>query len=577
MSEEIWKDIDGFPNYQVSDLGRVRNKKTGRILKPGCAGGGYLYVVLSKDGVQCNRHIHRLVAESFLDWPSEKRDVNHIDGNKQNNYLHNLEWCTRRENINHAYANGLNKRARPVRIVETGEIFNNMQDCANAIGAHKSAIRASMTDKRPNCHSCRDLHFEYASREEYNAQRKDKRKPFLRDYQMDAVNRLRNGCVLLGDVGSGKSRTGIYYFFKENGGWIDENGYVPMKNPQDLYIITTAKKRNSLEWWGELANFHITNHPEDCRYKMKVVVDSWNNIGKYADISGAFFLFDEQRVVGTGAWTKAFLKIAKKNNWILLSATPGDTYSDYLPLFLANGFFKNKTEFNREHVIFSRFTKYPMIERYIGTHRLDRLKEQILVHMDYSREVIKHKEDVYCSYDVSKYKDVMKRRWDIYKDEPITQASGLCYVLRRVVNSDESRQTKLLEILEDHPRVIIFYNFNYELDILRNLYYGDDVEIAEYNGQKHDPVPTSEKWVYLTQYSSACEGWNCITTNAIVFFSQNYSYKMMHQASGRIDRMNSPYKELFYYYLKSRSGIDLAISKALNEKRQFNERRWVKW
>lgn len=404
-----------------------------------------------------------------------------------------------------------------------------------------------------------------------------KRKPFLRDYQMDAVNRLRNGCVLLGDVGSGKSRTGIYYFFKENGGWIDENGYVPMKDPQDLYIITTAKKRNSLEWWGELANFHITNHPEDCRYKMNVIVDSWNNIGKYADISGAFFLFDEQRVVGTGAWTKAFLKIAKKNNWILLSATPGDTYSDYLPLFLANGFFKNKTEFNREHVIFSRFTKYPMVERYVGTYKLDRLKHQILVHMDYVHEIVKHKEDVYCSYDVGKYKDVMKRRWDIYKNEPITQASGLCYVLRRVVNSDESRQIKLLEILEDHPRVIIFYNFNYELDILRNLYYGDDVEIAEYNGQRHDPVPTSEKWVYLCQYSSACEGWECTSTNTIIFFSQNYSFKMMHQAAGRVDRMNTPYEELFYYYLKSRSGIDLAISKALNEKKRFNETKWVRW
>ena len=404
-----------------------------------------------------------------------------------------------------------------------------------------------------------------------------KRKPFLYDYQMDAVMRVKNGSILCGSVGSGKSRTGLFYYFKENNGWIDEYGYIPMKNPQDLYIITTAKKRDSLEFEGELRHFLISTDPELNNYKNKVVIDSWNNIGKYKDVEGAFFLLDEQRLVGGGAWVKAFLKIARNNNWILLTATPGDSYSDYLPIFLANGFFKNKTEFNREHVVFSRFTKYPKIERYIGTQRLDQLRDKVLVIMNYKHQINTHCEDVYCGYDVGKYKDVIRNRWDPFKNEPIEQASGLCYTLRRVVNSDESRQVRLLEILEEHPKVIIFYNFTYELDILRNLAYPEGTEVAEYNGQKHQPIPSGEKWVYLCQYTAAAEGWECVRTNTVIFFSQNYSYKIMQQSAGRVDRLNTPYKDLYYYHLKSRSGIDLAISKALSQKKKFNETRWVNW
>lgn len=403
-------------------------------------------------------------------------------------------------------------------------------------------------------------------------------KPFLYDFQMEAVKKARNGSILNGSVGSGKSRTGLFYYFKENGGWIEGSDYTPMKNPKDLYIITTAKKRDSLEWDQELAWYRLSTNPETNYYKNKIVVDSWNNIKKYAEIKGAFFLLDEDRVTGSGAWVKAFLKIAKNNDWIILSATPGDTYMDYWAVFVANGFYKNKTEFQREHVVYSRFAKFPQIERYIGTQRLDRLRNRILIDMTVQRHTKPHHEDVYCDYDVQFYKDIFKKRWNPYKDEPIQQASSLCYVLRRIVNEDDSRQVALLELLEDHPKAIIFYNFDYERDILLNLGYAEGTKIAEWSGHAHQPVPTSDKWVYLTQYTSGCEGWNCITCDTIIFYSQNYSYKVMTQAAGRIDRLNTKFIDLYYYHLKSRSSIDIAISRALKEKKQFNETRWVnKW
>lgn len=401
----------------------------------------------------------------------------------------------------------------------------------------------------------------------------------LYDYQLDAIKQMKNGCILCGGVGSGKSRTSLAYYYTQQGGEVNQDEYIPMKpKPKDLYIITTARKRDTLEWEGELVPFLLsTNAEKNKLYGNKVVVDSWNNVGKYSDISGAFFIFDEQRVIGSGSWVKSFLKIAKSNDWILLSATPGDTWSDYIPVFIANGFYKNKSEFSREHIIYSRFTKYPQIDRYINTGRLMKLRNHILVDMDFKRQTVAHHEDMYCTYDISKYKDTMRNRWDPYKNEPIQQASGLCYVLRRIVNSDESRQVALLQILEKHPRIIVFYNFDYELEILKSLAYGEDVKVAEWNGHKHEPVPTGKKWVYLAQYVSSAEGWNCITTNTIVFFSQNYSYKIVQQSSGRIDRLNTPFKDLYYYHLKSRSGIDLAISKALSNKKKFNESRWVKW
>lgn len=446
--------------------------------------------------------------------------------------------------------------------------------------------------------------------------------PFLRDYQMDAVNRMSNGCILNGGVGSGKSRTGLYYYFKENGGSIDPD-YIPMKKPLDLYIITTAMKRDSFEWEGELAHFLLTTRTENAYYKdMKVVIDSWNNIKKYKDVRGAFFLFDEDRVTGNGIWVKSFLNIAKNNKWIILSATPGDTWQDYIPVFIANGFYKNRTEFSREHIVYSRFSKYPKIDRYLNTGRLIRLRNRILVDMDFVRATISHHEDIVVGYDMEKYKQVTKLRvnpfvecyvpcketdegcllvgtdiavsdvypimtgW-IYEPKegdyvkltykPIINASELCYVWRKIVNSDEARQIALIELFEKHPRMIIFYNFDYELDILKSICYGEDVEVAEWNGHKHQPVPHSKSWVYLVQYTAGAEGWNCVKTDTIVFYSQNYSYKIMQQSAGRIDRLNTPYTHLYYYHFKSRAGIDLAISRALKDKKKFNETRYVKW
>jgi hypothetical protein len=398
----------------------------------------------------------------------------------------------------------------------------------------------------------------------------------LYDYQLDAVGRMKNGCILCGGVGSGKSRTSLAYYYQEQGGKLGTKSYVDMQNPRDLYIITTARKRDTKEWEGELVPFLLTTNPDVAYYKNKVVVDSWNNIGKYKDVYGAFFIFDEQRVVGSGAWVKAFLNIARKNKWILLSATPGDTWSDYIPVFVANGFYKNKTEFTREHIVYRWINKtYPKIDHYVSTGKLIRHRNDILVTMDFNRVTVAHHEDVFCSYDIFKYKDASKNRWDPFKDEPIINAAGLCYVWRKIVNTDESRQVALLELFEKHPKMIVFYNFDYELDILREVFGNAGCEVGEWNGHVHGAVPTTSQWVYLVQYTAGAEGWNCITTDTIVFYSQNYSYKVMQQAAGRIDRLNTKYIDLYYYHLKSRSGIDLAISRALSQKKNFNEGKYA--
>lgn len=403
------------------------------------------------------------------------------------------------------------------------------------------------------------------------------KQPFLRPEQEEAVKKMCNGCILNGGVGSGKSRTSLYYYFKECGGSFKNAEYIPMKKPKNLYIITTARKRDTLEWEKELAPLRLTTYEELKIYDHKIVIDSWNNIQKYVGVKDAFFIFDEQRVVGSGAWVKSFLAIAKLNKWILLSATPGDTWLDYIPVFVANGFYRNRSAFIEEHVVYSHYTNFPTVKRYLRTGKLIRLRNQILIDMDVKRHTVPHHENIYCKYDVTKYKDVTRDRWDMFKDEPITDAAGLCHTLRRVVNTDDSRVATLLQLLEKHPKAIVFYNFNYELDILKNLYYGEDVQVAEWNGHNHQPVPDGKKWVYLVQYTAGCEGWNCVTTDTIIFFSQNYSYKVMAQAEGRIDRLNTLYIDLYYYHLKSRSGIDLAISKALTEKKKFNEKNFAGW
>ena len=404
---------------------------------------------------------------------------------------------------------------------------------------------------------------------------------FLRDYQYDAVDRMRDGCILNGGVGSGKSRTALYYYFKEYGGCKRNGVNRKMYTPADLYIITTAKKRDSLEWEEELANYGMSKHEESNGYGNQVTIDSWNNIKKYTQAVDSFFIFDEDRVIGKGAWVKAFLKICKSNRWILLSATPGDTWSDYIPVFIANGFYKNRSDFLWQHAVYSRYTKFPKIEKYINTGRLIRLRRKILVSMDYERHTTSHHIDISVEYDKDLYKWVYKARRSPSKpffDEkgeldylPITNASELCYELRKIINSDESRKQKVVDIVALRGKAIIFYNFDYELEILKELPYPEGTIVAELNGHKHQDIPEGDKWAYLVQYNAGAEGWNCVRTDTIIFYSQNYSYRMMTQAAGRIDRLTTPYLDLYYYHLKSYAGIDLAIAKALKDKKKFNE------
>lgn len=367
-------------------------------------------------------------------------------------------------------------------------------------------------------------------------------------HQEKARNEMRNGCILKGGTGSGKTITALAY-------------YSDIEHAERLIVITTAKKRDSGDWEAEARYFGL--FPE---------VDSWNNLPSYQDTEGAFFIFDEQRVVGSGTWVQAFLKITQKNQWILLSATPGDTWMDYVPVFLAHGFYKNRTEFLRDHVIFSRFAKYPKVERWIGTEHLVRLLKSILVEMPYEKHTTRHSVDVFVTYDQEKYNIAWKNRWNFLEDRPIRQVGELFSLIRRVVNSDPSRIGRVRDLLVTHPRIIIFYNFDYELDILRTL----DVTKAEWNGHKHEPVPDTDEWVYLVQYRSGSEAWNCIETDTIVFYSLTYSYRSFAQAHGRIDRLDTPYTNLFYYVLRSSSGIDEGIRETLLKKKDFSETRWLK-
>ena len=376
----------------------------------------------------------------------------------------------------------------------------------------------------------------------------------LDENQRLALDQLKSGSILCGGVGSGKSRTALAYFTEKE----------CKDGAKDLYIITTAKKRDSKEWEEEFPPFPLAN--------ISVKIDSWNNIGKYAEVKDSFFIFDEQRLVGSGAWVKAFLKLAKSNNWILLSATPGDTWMDYIPVFIANGFYKNRTEFIRRHVVYNRFAKYPKVDHYIETGRLLRLRQSILVNMKYVKPTEQHHYQITVGYDHINYKYVTKNRWDIYKDEPLRDMSSLCYLLRRIVNSDPQRIDMVKRLINEHPRVIIFYNFDYELEILRELGAEMDIPTAEWNGHKHQPIPDTDNWIYLVQYTAGAEGWNCTSTNAIIFYSQNYSYKIAVQAAGRIDRRNTPYSDLYYYHLRSNASIDVAIYQALSKKKNFNER-----
>lgn len=381
----------------------------------------------------------------------------------------------------------------------------------------------------------------------------------LMEHQEEAVNKLANGKILWGNVGSGKSLVALAYYKKNEA-------------PKDVYVITTAKKRDSLEWMKDSAALGL-GRMVDGEVVDIVKVDSWNNIGKYVDIENAFFIFDEQRVVGSGEWVKSFLKITKKNNWILLSATPGDTWLDYIPVFIANNLYKNATEFKREHCVYAPYSRYPRLIRYLDVRTLEKYRNMLLVEMPYINHTVRVMEDVEVDYDKDVFNRIYKDRWNVYEQRPIKDIAELFKLMRRVVNRDASRLAAIRELLKKHDRLIIFYNFNYELDILRTLW--DVVPVREWNGHRKDSIPDTDKWVYLVQYVAGAEGWNCISTDTMVFYSLTYSWKNLEQAMGRIDRLNTPYTTLYYYVLRSLSIIDRAIGNALNNKELFNERSWA--
>ena len=384
----------------------------------------------------------------------------------------------------------------------------------------------------------------------------------LYEDQQDAVNKMKNGCILCGGVGSGKSRTGLAYYFLRNGGDLNDIPNSKVKRP--LYIITTARKRDTNEWEKELLPFGLT-----------ATIDSWNNILKYENVKNAFFIFDEQRVVGYKTWSITFIKIARMNQWILLTATPGDSYIEYMPVLVANGYYKNKTDFVRQHVIYSQYTSYPSIQRYINVAKIDKLLDDILIDIDYKSEVELVHETVVVGYPMDIYKKVFKERQNPDTGEPYEDAGALCYGLRKIVNSSEDRINKTVELARKHKKVIVFYSFHYELYLLREAFKDTEFDIAEWNGLRHEEIPVSNNWVYLVNYMAGAEGWNCISSDTIIFYSQSYSYKMTEQASGRINRRNTPFKKLYYYHLRTSASIDLSIARALKDKKTFNEKRFL--
>jgi hypothetical protein len=377
----------------------------------------------------------------------------------------------------------------------------------------------------------------------------------LYPHQKEAVQKLHNGSILWGGVGSGKSRVAVEYYMRNEA-------------PKDIYIITTAKKRDSLDWEGEAARYGVGKAKDETVAGL-LTVDSWNNITKYTEVKHGFFIFDEQRLVGSGRWSKSFIQIAKHNNWIVLTATPGDTWLDYIPVFVANGFYKNRTQFKREHVVYNTYSKFPKVDRYIGVNRLTRLRNQILVDMPFESHTIRQTKDILVDYDKDLLNKALIDRWHVFEERPLRDIAELFLVMRKIVNSHPSRLETVRRLMLDHPRLIIFYNFNYELEILRGL--KDSINVSEWNGHKHEPIPESDRWVYLVQYVAGAEGWNCTTTDTVVFYSLTYSYKIWHQAHGRIDRLNTPFTNLNYYVLKSKSSIDKIISDTLKCKKSFNE------
>lgn len=370
----------------------------------------------------------------------------------------------------------------------------------------------------------------------------------LLPHQLKAAGEMFNGCILKGATGTGKTITALSY-------------YDDCEDPGQLYVITTAKKRDAGDWEAEARLLAIFP-----------VVDSWQNLARYEHTENAFFIFDEQRVIGSGPWVQSFLKITRKNKWVMLSATPGDTWLDYIPVFVANGFYVNRTEFLREHIVFSQWVKYPKVERILGTRKLERLLGSILVEMPFEKHTVRHEITVFCKYREDLYDTAWKKRWNYLEDRPVRNISELCSLLRRAVFTHESRLARIRDLLVEHPCMIIFYSFDYELEILRGL----PVKQGEWNGHNHDPIPDGDEWVYLVQYAAGSEGWNCFSTDTVVFYSMTYSYRMFEQAKGRIDRIGTIFTDLYYFVLQSPAKIDTAISESVTAKKNFNEKRWVR-
>lgn len=385
-------------------------------------------------------------------------------------------------------------------------------------------------------------------------------------HQDEAIEKLRSGCILCGGVGSGKSRASLGYFIRKI--CESDKNCINIKKPTNLLIITTAKKRDEKEWNKECSVFHLSTNKEESIENIEVTIDSWNNIKKYIAIKDSFIIFDEQKVVGSGAWVKAFLEITKNNKWILLTATPGDSWMDYIPVFVANGYYKNKSSFLREHAVYSRYSKWPKIDKWVGTKRLEYYRKSILIEMPFAKKTIKKDIIINAEYNKNLFNVIVKNRWNPYENYPITSSSEFYMLMRKVVNSDPSRLEEVIKIQKKHKRIIVFYSFDYELEILKTI---KGVTIAEWNGHKHEPIPDCDEWVYLVNYMSGAEGWECIKTDTMVFYSQQYSYKIAIQSAGRIDRLNTPYLYLYYYWIRSKSWIDVSIARALSQKRDFNE------
>jgi len=388
----------------------------------------------------------------------------------------------------------------------------------------------------------------------------------LKPHQVKAVAELTPGKILKAGVGTGKTYISLAFYAEK----ISEK----MTKAVDVYVFTTAKKRDDLDWIGSALEFGLAPDRENSKNGATITVDSWNNITNYTEVKDAFIIFDEQRLVGSGAWVKAFYKLAKNNAWIVLSATPGDRWLDYIPIFVANGYYKNRTEFLERHVVFNTYGGYPKVDHYVEEARLQRLRRAVLVDVPYARHTKRRHHNILVGYDEALFNRVLKDRWHVYEDRPLQNVAEMFLLMRKVVNSHIDRYVEIMKLMEKHPKLIVFYNFDYELELLRTLNVLG-VEVAEWNGHKHQPIPSSDRWVYLVQYTSGAEAWNCIETDAIAFFSLNYSYKIFEQAQGRIDRLDTPFVELHYYILRSNSPIDLAIVRALAQKKSFNEREFT--